>query len=232
MSRCTLPIVPLLIFIFAGCVFEESKTELVPPSPFGFAPATPAVTPVSFAAATVSSAARVDSLGCKIIAANRQLGIKPLFRTIGAPDPEIFHRGTTEVIVTEGLVKRCTSDGQLAAVLSLELAKMVGERETAAGPRVRSAERTQPLDVPVGNDYGGSFGSSDQVHRAELAKYEYELRKKAESIHAFDPQASARTYLTAAGFAATELDAVCPMLNSAADNRTFAKQLGGETVKQ
>jgi hypothetical protein len=35
----------------------------------------------------------------------------------------------------------------------------------------------------------------------------------------------ARIYLTKAGFAATELDAVTPILRAAAENNTFAKQI-------
>jgi hypothetical protein len=178
----------------------------------------------------LASAARVDTLGRKLLVANPQLGMKPMFRTIGAPEPEVFHHGTTELNITEGLVKQCTTEGQLAAVLSMELAKMVGEREIAAGPRARVPDRTPPLDVPVGNDYGGSFGSSDQVHRAELAKYEKELKKKAESAASFDPQALARGYLTNAGFAPTELDEVHAILSGAADNRTFAKQFGSTVL--
>jgi hypothetical protein len=205
---------------------QESKTELVPSSPFGFTPSSPAISRTSYAPPSLAAAARVDTLGRKILAANPQLGMKPLFQTIGASEPEIFHRGITNVYVTEGLVSLCATEGQLAAVLTLELAKMVGERETAAGPRARVPDRALPLDVPVGNDYGGSFGPADQLHRAELAKYEEGLRKKAASARSFDPQTLARTYLTNAGYAPADLETVQPVLNNAADNRTFAKQFG------
>src|SRR5262249_39695897 len=76
--------------------------------------------------------ARVDAGGRQLLAANPQVGAKPLFHTIGAPQPEVFHRGTSDVWVTEGLVRQCATDGQLAALLCLELGKMVAEREAAA----------------------------------------------------------------------------------------------------
>src|SRR5207237_1039878 len=96
-------------------------------------------------------AARVDIVGRRIIAANPQVGAKPMFATIGAPEPEIFHRGTSDVYVTEGLVKQCSTDGQLAAILCSELGKVVAEREALSPPRTRRPERTPPADVPIGN---------------------------------------------------------------------------------
>jgi hypothetical protein len=226
MNRWSLPILPALL-LGAGCVMQESTTELVTPNPFTNSPGATAVTRVSFSPASMSAASRVDAMGRNVVAANPQLGLKPLFRTIGAPEPEIFHRGTVEVDVTEGLVKQCATDGQLAGVLLLELAKMVGEREAAAGPRARVPDRLPPIDIPVGNDYGGSFGSADQLHRAELAKFEKESRQRAAS-GPFDPQAVARSCLTKAGYAPTDLDTVLPILGAAADNRTFAKQMGSQ----
>jgi hypothetical protein len=225
MNRPALPILSLFM-VCAGCVTPESKTELVSPNPFTSSPITTTVNRVSYSPSSVRAAARVDSIGRKILVDVPQLGIKPMFRTIGAPESEVFHRGTTEVIITDGLVNQCANDGQLAAVLLLELAKMVGEREAAAGPRRGLAGRGAPLESPVGNDFGGSFGAADQVHRAELAKYELAMRKRAESASSFDPQALARVYLPTAGYAATDLDSVLPILNAASNNRSFAKQLG------
>jgi hypothetical protein len=225
MNRSGLPIlsIPLLC---AGCVISDSKTELVPSNPFGYSTAGPAMTQTSYAPAAVKCAARVDAMGRNLLAANSQLGMKPLFHTIGTPEAEIFHRGITDVYITEGLVNQCVGDGQLAAVLVLEFAKMVGEREKTAGRGPRISDRPPPLDVPVGNDFGGSFGSSDQVHRAELANYEKELRKKAESTGSLDPQSLAKSYLTKAGYAPTELDAVLPILDRVSNNRGLEKQLG------
>jgi len=224
MNRCGLPILAALL-ASAGCVMQESTTELVTPNPFTNSPGASAVTRASFSPSSMGSAARVDAIGRNVVAANPQLGLQPLFRTIGAPEPEVFHRGTVEVDITEGLVKQCASDGQLAAVLLLELAKMVGEREAAAAPRTRASDRLPPIDIPVGNDYGGSFGSADQLHRAELAKFEKESRQRAAS-GPFDPQALARSCLTKAGYTPADLDSVLPIVGAAADNRTFAKQVG------
>src|SRR5262249_46184611 len=120
-----------------GCVFDEPKTPVVSsPTFMGGAPVPPGL-PVSranYPAAPLESAARVDTVGMQLLAANKEIGLQPQFRTIGAPQPEIFHYGTSNVLITDGLVKQCATDGQLAAVLARELAKMVTERETLAAP--------------------------------------------------------------------------------------------------
>jgi hypothetical protein len=225
MLRPILLIVPVFSFATTGCLTGEANTTLVPSNPFGGV-APPLTGRPALAPASLRTAARVDSLGRKIVAANPQLGIQPLFRTIGAPQPEIFHQGTAEVDITEGLVNQCASDGQLAAVLAMELGKMISEREAFAGPQTRAPQHEPPMDVRVGSDNAGAFGPADQLHRAELAKYDKERRQRATgAVSAPDPQALARGYLLKAGFTAEDLDAAAPLFHSAAENNTFAKQL-------
>jgi hypothetical protein len=217
-------LVPFLLLPL-GCPSADSRTSLVPSDPFDHSPPAEAVTRTSYAQASLETAARVDSTGRKILATNPQLGIQPLFRTIGAPQPEIFHRGTFEVDVTEGLANQCITEGQLAAVLCQELGKMIAEREALAGPQARKPQGLPPLEVPVGSDNAGSFGPADQMHRAELAAYDKERRQRAAAATPPDPQALARTYLTKAGYPPGELDAAKPLLAAAAENRTFTRQI-------
>src|SRR5207249_4444872 len=113
-----------------------------------------------------------------------------------------------------------------AAVLALELGKMVSERETVAGPHVRAPDREPPMDVRVGSDNAGAFGPADQLHRAEIAKFDKERRERAANAATPpDTQALARGYLIKAGYASGELDGALPLLRSAAENNAFAKQL-------
>ncbi len=111
-----------------GCMGPETQTASVSPSPFPGTSAPATLARASFAPPSTAVAARVDTIGRNILAANTQTGLKPLFRTIGVTQLEVFHRGTAEVDITEGLVKQCASDGQLAAILCQELGKMVAER--------------------------------------------------------------------------------------------------------
>jgi hypothetical protein len=230
MSLPNLRIFPLVLLAAIGCLAREPNTTLVSSNPFG---ASATSKPVQHEAArgslqpaSIEAAARVDSLGRKIVAANPQLGIQPLFRTIGAPQAEVFHQGTFEIDITEGLVNQCTTDAQLAAVLASELGKMVSEREFLAGPQARAPERELPMEVRIGSDNSGSFGPADQLHRAEVAKYEKERRQQAaNAVVAPDPQMLARGYFLRAGFTAPDFDSAAPLLRSTAENNTFAKQL-------
>jgi len=218
--RVLLPIV-----LAAGCVSPGSETPLVSANPFGTPPAVGPRTAASYAPAPTELAARVDLLGRRIVAANPQAGVQPVFRTIGAPQAEIFHNGTAEIDITSGLVQQCTTDGQLAAVLCHELGKMVSEREVLAGPTVRKPERRPPIDVPVGNDNAGSYGAADLTRQAELAKFDQDRRAAAEPLPPPDPDKLARIYLGRAQFTESELDQAAPLLRAAAANGTFEKQL-------
>ena len=222
MARPVLPILVPCLLLASGC-FEQERTTLVPDNPFGHSAVPTAAAKASDAPASLKVAAQVDSTGRKLAKANPQTGLRPMFHTLGVSDPEIFHKGTADVFISEGLVKRCATEGQLAAVLSRELAKLVAEREALAGPQVRVPVRTPPPDERIGNDSVGPFGAADQVHRAELAAYEKERRQKA-AAPSPDPETLARGYLTRAGFAAGDLDAVAPLLREADEHRTYAKK--------
>jgi hypothetical protein len=150
--------------------------------------------------------------------ANPQLGLRPGYVVIGAPWEEVFHVGDNAVFITEGLVRQCRTDEQLAAVLCHELAKMAAERDALAGP---AADRGPPIDVPVGRDAGGAFGASDGVRAAELARYE---SRKRGGVAAPDADARARALLEKAGGSAADLEAVAPLLRAADEHMTFEKQ--------
>src|SRR5262249_38931906 len=150
-------------WLAAGCFGPEARTTLVPGDTFGNTPVVPPARHASYAPAPTEVAAHVDKVGRGLLAANREIGVRPPFITSGAPQPETFHKGTAEIDITEGLVKQCATDGQLAAVLCHELGKMVAEREKLAGPEVRRPERLPPQEVRVGSDNAGSFGPPDLV---------------------------------------------------------------------
>ncbi len=62
-------------------------------------------------------------VGSQILTSNPTLGVRPVFTTIGALSEEIFHQDDKAVFITEGLVRECRTDGQLAAVLCHELGR-------------------------------------------------------------------------------------------------------------
>jgi hypothetical protein len=223
MDRRALPFL-LVVSLAAGCVSDGAGTLLVSDSPFGAPVLTPQATQTTFAPATTEIAARVDLLGRNLVAANSEIGARPLFRTIGAPQPEIFHRGTAEIYISEGLVKQCAGDGQLAALLCHELGQMVSEREAVAAPRAWQAPLEPPPEVRVGNDNGGLSAAPDLTRQAELAKYRPPGRRQSPPPPP-DPDALARGYLQKAGYAVTDLDAAAPLFRAAAANATLEKQV-------
>lgn len=211
----------------AGCFPNQESTLLVPGNTFGTAPATATATKTSYAPASTEAATRVGLVGQKILAANPQLALRPSFSTIGAPQAEIFHRGASDVFITEGLVRQCTSEGQLAAVLCQELGKIVAERDALSGALGRSAAPLPPMDTTVGNDTAGSAGLGDLGRQTELAKYEKEYRRRpsGDRIPLPDPKTLAANYLTKAGYTPADLDAAVPLLRSADENVALEKQL-------
>ena len=215
----------LFCIVLTGCVTSDHKTEIVADNPFGQAAPVAMQSSTSYASPSLAAAARVDQIGRRLVAANKQTGLQPLFRTIGAPQSAIFHRGTTELVMTEGLVKQCTTDGQLAAMLCIEMGKMVSDREALATPSAGGRPMLPPMEVAVGNDAAGSMGTADQMHQAEVAKFDQEHPRQPRPLAPPDPQMLAKAYLTKAGFAATDLDAVAPILRAAQENNTSAKQI-------
>lgn len=210
------------IFALAGCVNDKESDMLVSPNPFtGPTQVTRAQT--TFPQANIESAARVDQLGRKILAANPQIGLRPFFCAIGSQNEEVFHQGTSKLIVTEGLVKKCKSDADLAAVLCRELGKMVSEREALASPAMRTAGRLPPIQVEVGRDVGGSFRTDDGTELAELARYEKRGGKPASLPP--DPGVLARIYLKKAGYPEGALDEAAPVFKCADKNSEWEKQM-------
>jgi hypothetical protein len=215
---------PLLLLATAGCVLEDA-TLLVPTNPFGGTPVVQPPRQTLHAPASEEAAARVALVGQKVLAANAELGLRPAFLTIGDPRPEIFHRQTQDIVITEGLVKQCKTDGQLAAVVCHELGEMASERAALAGLKARGPEVEPPPYTRIGNDTFGSTVPSDLTYQAELAKYDKTRRRPAAPPPPPDPKELARALLLRAGYQAADLVTALPLLKAAEENMDWEKQL-------
>jgi hypothetical protein len=227
MRRIWLLACPLLVA--GGCVTDAPETVLVPDSPFATPAAVRTAAKPQIAASTSEAAKRVAFLGQRILDANPGIGARPAFRTLGLTHSEIFHVGTSQINITEGLVQRCKTEGQLAAILCSELGKMVSEREALASPTARTGQSEPPIDSPItAGDNGGTFGPADGTRLAELGRYEKERRKpSAKPLPPPDSQALATAYLVKAGFTAGDLAAADPLLKTPAGDHSVEKQLTG-----
>jgi hypothetical protein len=221
----------LPLFLLAGCLPLElldpslapQQTPLVPSTPFESAGTVQqTVARPQTSEASTEMALRVDLVGRKVLGANPSIGVRPLFATLGAAPPEIFHQGTQVIYVTEGLVKRCKNDGELAALLCLELGKMVSEREALSRPRGPRPEGQRPISVPIGNM--AEFNAPDQVAVAELNRYETERKQTIRRGPPPDPQVLAGGYLQKAGYEKGALDTIAPLLDAADRNYLIEKQ--------
>jgi len=163
----------------------------------------------------------------KLVGHNPQFA--ELFVTaIGSADPEIFHVGTNQIFVTEGLVRQCETDGKLAGALANEMGRMVAEREALIADEIRQPERLRPIAPQIGNSVSREV---DPTQYAELARFEKEYPKHARKLTPPNPQQVARGLLENAGFQRTELDAAWPVLQNAARFNGWEGQFKG-TSKQ
>jgi hypothetical protein len=216
-----------LSLLAAGCL-DEHRSLMVTAGPSGEPVVARSLNPVQRAPATEEAGKRVITVGQKVVAANPQLGLRPAFCTAGLPDPEIFHRGTgglegCQVVISEGLVRRCATDGQLAAVLCHELGKVISEREAQAGPELRQPQQRLAPEGRIGNDYSGAFGPSDGTYLMEQGKLNKQRGKPPAPP---DPAVLAKKYLARAGYAEAELVQVQPLLQEAEKNFTIEKSYG------
>jgi hypothetical protein len=174
-----------------------------------------------------ASARRVMAVGRKLVESNPQAGLRPGFITVGLSHPEISHAGGGTngytVMVSEALVKQCKTDAELAAVLAMELGKIVAERESAAGPSLQQPEKRLPPDVQVGTDAGGTFGSSDGTRMMELAKLDPKRVKPDRKSQPPSPDALAAGYLKKAGYDDAALLRVAPLLIKAEGHNDLDK---------
>jgi predicted Zn-dependent protease len=215
------PICLSLALLGTGCFPGNDINRLVPSNPFGTGGTLPDSTKVSAATEEVSK--RVGVVGRKILTLNPQLDMQPAFVTIGQPDEEIFHRSTETVFITEGLVLRCQTEGQLAAVLCHELGKMAAERAVLKIASVRSNDREPPMDLQIGTDSRSALGTADNTHAAEVGLFERDQRR----TQGISGDVLAQGYLLKANYSANDWVEAAPILRAADSNVKLEKQITG-----
>ncbi len=170
-------------------------------------------------------AERVEMLGRKLVAQNTFVGIEPLFMTIGVKESVLFHRGTEELIISEGLVEKCKSDAELAAVLCSELGQMVAEKRGAKAVG-RDVDPIPDATFGAGPLFPGGT-AVDAGQQVNLAYHDQRHPRGAARPDPIDAAKTARELLTGAGYSPAELDRVEPLLKQSARGELLKKQLGG-----
>jgi hypothetical protein len=168
--------------------------------------------------APLEVAARVDQVGHKILAANPDVKLTPLFLTIGSSNQSIYHTGIDQLMITEGLVKRCSTDGELAALLCHELAAMEVERRRTI-PAKPATDRLPPPAPEMGNA-SGSFGP-DPFRMTEIGDWEKRNPRKSSADQrppTESPEQAARDYFIKSGFTQDEFNQALPLVKFAQTN--------------
>jgi hypothetical protein len=165
---------------------------------------------------------RVELLGKRIIAQNAFTGIEPLFNTAGVSESVLFHIGTEQLIISEGLVKQCKTEAELAAVLCSELGQMVAEKRAVR--RVGAERDSFPESALPGGASVGGGTPFDAGHAAELG-YRDRLPKPPPTIDPANSEKLARDLLKGAGFDPASLDNVKPLLKLSDRSGALRKQM-------
>jgi hypothetical protein len=216
-----------------GCLSDEQKLTTVSSNPFSKPGRTQAASFKQAPPATQEIALRVDRVGKKIVDANPRLKQKVAFLTLGVPHEEIFHqcqKDASTIYITEGLAKQCKTDGELAAVLSEELGKMVAEQMVQSRP-LRS--RTAPpmlVNPHVGNDNNGTFGTTDGTDQMIAARFENDWKQSRKGLPdpPPPPETLASAYLQSAGFDPKDLETVKPLLRKAENHSSLEQSMTGK----
>lgn len=174
--------------------------------------------PSSAPVASARAATQAHTVGSAVVAANSaDLPSKPLFLTIGLPEPMVFHQGAGQIVVSEGLVNRCTSDAELAAVICHELGKIAVEHPAKGAPR---PERDLPPPSPTTPDVVGATYSADMTRVAEEAMFDRRNPRPSRGARepGPDPQTLAHNFYVKAGHPVDQFDRVSGLIKEAEDN--------------
>jgi hypothetical protein len=213
----------VVAFGLGGCIWDETERQ----------PGLPA-DPMRVTAnkkleqANVAACSWTDSVGRRILAANPELPMQIVFRAAGYPKPELFHQGTTSIVVTQALVDMCKSDAELAAVLCVELGRMVAEREALAPLEARQPPAKPPIDgVTLGTTSG--VANPDEFRLREIAQFEEAQRRQRAGARLPDPMELAKRFLRRTGYPEEMLEKVKPILRAAADGGDLERQMSSTT---
>jgi hypothetical protein len=164
--------------------------------------------------ASLAVAERVEMIGRKIIVQNTFTGLDPVFMCIGdKATAAVFHIGTGQLVITEGMVEKCGSDAELAAVLCSEMGQMVAEKR-AAKALGRDIDPARDANFGAGASPFPGGTAFDAGRSAELAYHEQKHPRTGGAPSATDATQAARDLLKGAGYSPAELDRVEPLLKS------------------
>lgn len=192
---------------------------VVPPAGSTTIPVPPGSTSPSVMAPLVNTAgpeqARVQATAAKIYQSNPWLTLRPQWIVSPNETPGLTAQGEQYAVISIALVQ-ASSDGQLAAAMSLQLGDMMATRQQYAQTVQRNArEISPPPDYFQQRD--GMSSTQALLQLDEIAKYKYDprdLRRKEQQQErpSVDANTYARQLLVQAGYSELELNQIAPLL--------------------
>ena len=183
--------------------------------------------PKTLPPASLKAASRVEENGRRVLAQNMFNGLDPelKFMTTGVKESVLFHRGSDQLIISEGLVEKCGTEAELSAVLCAELGRMIAEKRG-----VKAVGRdVSPIPDPTtaGNPVFPGGTAYDAGQMANLAYHEKKYPRGENRPDQADASNVARDLLRGAGYSPAELDRVEPLLKQSKRGEELRKQMGG-----
>ena len=166
---------------------------------------------------------RVDRVGRLLVTQDPFLGVDPAFQTLGKPESEIFHPDLGAIFITQGMVERCSTDDQLAAVLAKELVAM--NTEVQAGKRLDMTTSLESLPSSTGSGLGGDPHSIGTQYIID------QHAKKNRRVPNDDADHHVLQLLERAGYEQQAYSEVSGLLHEAGRNHTLANQLSKPSMK-
>jgi hypothetical protein len=194
---------------FVGCLRDSLHSA---PLVAGTVVETPTVT-----RASGETAERVDEVGSDLLTATG-LGIPDIsFYSLDGNEAELFHRDPKTLFISEGLVSRCRTDDELAAVLATEMGKMTAEFRRGVRKQVK-----EPIPAVASGPKMNTGTDFDPARDAYLAQYEAAKQSPAEKKNwpTVDPHEIAVELLKNAGRDPKLLTEVAPLVRDAANGPT------------
>lgn len=204
------------IGLLPGCLSDDAPKPVIDSKPIDVSAAKEA---------PVGMAARVDQVGRQLVGSNPFLGVDPVFHTLGRGELEVCHPDIHGLFVTSGLIERCNTDDEVAAVLASELAKMVAERR--ASDRMGKPEPMRQIAVGGNLNSGGDTSDLNQLGTQAIFDQTLTPPGRSKPNPAADNRKAAEDILKAAGYDTKALAAVEPLLAEAGRNNIVARSLGG-----
>ena len=202
----------ILLLVFTGC---ESLSPFTTPADNRVVPQG-AISPVSHVAAE-----KLDRVGRQILSTNPFLASAPAFGYVGTKDPELYHQNAEAVFASEGLVVKCKTDDELAALLCIELAKITAETRNLARIGLTAPDTTLPGPKVEPDPEQADLGGGDKVGFAS------EPKKRIQSLLATNVMEMAAEFHKNAGYKPEAFQSSKALYSQSEQYSITAKQLGG-----